>query len=133
MWSRAWRSLQSLEAWEASERPRADAAHAKPAGQEGADAAGTYAAGVDAAGAGAEEGLQPRLAAAVEEGLQPTTAGAPANYGAAVEALARMEIRAVSAELALSEARQVRPSVHCLCALRVRSVCAASALRLRCF
>ena len=63
--------------------------------------------GADAAGAGAEEGLQPRLAAAVEEGLQPTTVGAPANYGAAVEALARMEIRAVSAELALSEARQL--------------------------
>jgi len=116
LWSRAWRSLQSLEA---TERPLADGAWlAKPAEQEGADAAGAAAAGVDAAGAGAEEGLPPRLAAAAElppgesslvVGLQqPATGGAPANYAAAVEALARMEIRAVSAELALSEARQVR-------------------------
>jgi hypothetical protein len=121
LWSRAWRSLQSLEA---TERPLADGAWlAKPAEQEGADAAGADAAAVDAAGvesagAGAEEGLPPRLAAAAElppgesslvVGLQqPATGGAPANYAAAVEALARMEIRAVSAELALSEARQVR-------------------------
>ena len=88
---------------------RADGAHAaswqRPATaeQEGADAAGTDAAGVDAAGvdaagAGAEEGLQPRLAAAADP--NPNPAGL-------VEALARMEIRAVSAELALSEARQL--------------------------
>ena len=68
----------------------ADGAHAASwlaaTGEQGsADTVGAGAAGA------AEEGVQARLAAAVE-------------------ALARMELRAVSAELALSEARQV----HCV-------------------
>lgn len=76
LWARAWRSLLSLEA---GEQPRADGAGgparrlARAAEPEGADAAGTVAASVEAAGAGAGEGGQ------------PAAAGALANYAAAVE------------------------------------------------
>jgi len=150
LWARAWRSLLSLEAGEQPRADGAGGAArrlARPAEPEGADATGTVGAGVDAARAGAEEGGQPatagalaNYAAAVEVVGVSVRAGARVvadGYDAALspiltapplrqrlpwsQALARMEIRAVRAELALSEAKQLEAErQHKVRAIRVR-------------